>query len=265
MLFAKSLVVQRGDHRLAGSGGGHHQVAGVAPDGALRLQLVQDLLLVGVGSDIHGVHFGVVCVEVFFCLQRPGQPLLLILGVVLKFAGVPVALKGGGDLVNSLRQIPAGDLHIPLQTAGDGGIGKIGGTHIGRGEAGIPIKDIGLGVEPGALGVVADLDLGVGQGPQLLNGLYIGGPHVGGGDDPQLPSVSGELPQLVHQKPQAAPLDEGHQHVDAVGGDDLFFQLCVHLGFMDGPGEQAALGDGGLRPAQVGRGFAHRQPGILLP
>ena len=126
MLFAKSLVVQRGDHRLARAGGGHHQVAGVAPDGALRLQLVQDLLLVGVGRDIHGVHFGVVGVEVFFCPQRPGQPLLLILGVVLKLAGVPVALEGGGDLVDGLRQIPAGHLHIPLQTTGDGGVGQVG-------------------------------------------------------------------------------------------------------------------------------------------
>lgn len=65
VLFAKSLVVQRGDHRLAGTSGGHHQVADVAPDGALRLQLVQDLLLVGVGRDIHGVHFGVVASKYF--------------------------------------------------------------------------------------------------------------------------------------------------------------------------------------------------------
>ena len=74
----------------------------VAPDGALRLQLVQNLLLVGVGCDIHGVHLGVVGVEVFFRLQRPSQPLLLLLGVVFKFRGIPVALEGGGDLVDGL-------------------------------------------------------------------------------------------------------------------------------------------------------------------
>ena len=114
VLLAKPLVVQGGDHRLAGAGGGHHQVAGVATDGALGLQLVQNFLLVGVRRNVHGVHFGVVGVEVFFRLQRPGQPLLLILGVILKLAGVPVALEGGGDLVDGLRQIPAGHLHIPL-------------------------------------------------------------------------------------------------------------------------------------------------------
>ena len=140
--------------------------------------------MVGIGSDVHGVDFGVVGVEVFFCLQGPGQPLFLILGVILKFVGIPVALEGGGDLVDGLRQIPAGDLHIPLQTAGDGGVGQVGGTHIGGGEAGIPVKDIGFGVEPGALGVITDLDFGIGQGPQLLNGLHISCPHVGGGDDP---------------------------------------------------------------------------------
>ena len=86
VLLAKTLVVQRGDHRLTGTSGSHHQVAGIAADSALGLQLVQNFLLVGVGRNVHGVHFVVVGVEVFFCLQRPGQPLLLILGVILKLA-----------------------------------------------------------------------------------------------------------------------------------------------------------------------------------
>ena len=194
MSLTKTLIIQRGNHRLASTCSGYHQVAGVAADGALRLQLVQNFLLIGVGSDIHGVHFDIVGVEVFFRLQRPGQPLLLILGVILKFVGIPVALKGGCDLVDGLRQIPVSDFHIPLQTAGDGDVGQIGGAHVGRSEAGIPVKDIGFGMEPGALGVVADLDFGIGQGPQLLNGLHICGSHVGGGDDPQFPSVLGKLP-----------------------------------------------------------------------
>ena len=75
----------------------------------------------------------------------------------------------------------------------------------------------------------------------------------------------GKLPQLVHQKPKAAPLDKGHQHVNAVGGDDLLFELRVHLGLMDSSGKQAALGDGGLRPSQIGSCIAYRQPWILLP
>lgn len=62
-------------------------------------------------------------------------------------------------------------------------------------------------------------------------------------------TVLGELPQLVHQEPQAAPLNEGYQHIDAVGGDDLLFELRVHLGHINGPGKQDALGDGGLQMA----------------
>ena len=119
-------------------------------------------------------------------------------------------------------------------------------------------------MEAGALSVVADLDFGVGQLAQFLNGFHIGGPHVGGGDNPQLASVLGKLPQLIYQEPQAAPLDEGHQHIDAVGRDDLLFELRVHLGLMDSSGKQAALGDGGFRPAQVGSCLAHCQSWILL-
>ena len=160
-MLTKSLIIQSGDHRFSGTGGCYHQVTSISSDSTLRLQLVQNLLLVGIGSDVHGVDFGVIGIEVFFRLQRPGQPLLLILGVILKLAGIPVALEGGGNLVDGLRQIPAGDLHIPLQAAGDGGVGQVGGAHIGGGEAGIPVKDVGLGMEPGALGVVTDLDSGV--------------------------------------------------------------------------------------------------------
>ena len=54
------------------------------------------------------------------------------------------------------------DLHIPLQPAGDGGVGQVGRSYIGGSKTGVPVKDIGLGMEPGALGVIADLDLGVG-------------------------------------------------------------------------------------------------------
>ena len=67
--------------------------------------------------------------------------------------------------------------------------------------------------------------------------------HVGSGDDAQFAAVLGELPQLVHKQAQAAPLDEGHQHIDAVGGHDFLFQFSVHLRLMHRPGEQRALRD----------------------
>ena len=101
ILLTEALVIQRRDDRLAGAGGRHHQIVRIATDSALCLQLVQNLLLVGIGVDVHGVDVGIVGVEIFFRLQCPCQALFLILCVVFKFAVIPVILKGSGDLVDS--------------------------------------------------------------------------------------------------------------------------------------------------------------------
>ena len=120
-------------------------------------------------------------------------------------------------------------------------------------------------MEPGRLGVVADLDLRIGQLSKLLNGLHICCAHVGGGDDAELAAVLREFPQLVHDESQAAPFDEGHQHVDPVGRDDFLFELCKHLRLMHSPGEKGALCDGGFRALYVRRRFSHCQPRVGLP
>ena len=111
-------------------------------------------------------------------------------------------------------------------------------SHISRREAGFAVKDICLGVEAGRLGVVADLDVRIGQLSKLLNGFYIGSAHVGSGDDAELAAVLRKLPQFIHDEPQTAPFDEGHQHVDPIGRDDLFFELCKHLRLMHSPGKK---------------------------
>ena len=92
-------------------------------------------------------------------------------------------------------------------------------------------------MESGRLGVVADLDVRIGQLSKLLNGLHICCAHVGGGDDAELAAVLRKLPQFIHDEPQAAPFDEGHQHVDPVSRDDLFLELCEHLRLMHCAGE----------------------------
>lgn len=120
-------------------------------------------------------------------------------------------------------------------------------------------------MEPGRLGVVADLDLRIGQLSKLFNGLHICCAHVGGGDDAELAAVLREFPQLVHDESQAAPFDEGHQHVDPVGRDDFLFELCKHLRLMHSPGEKGALCDGGFRALYVRRRFSHCQPRVGLP
>ena len=56
-------------------------------------------------------------------------------------------------------------------------------------------------MEPGRLGVVADLDVRIGQLSKLLNGFYVGSAHVGGGDDAELAAAVRKFPQLVHDEP----------------------------------------------------------------
>jgi len=93
-------------------------------------------------------------------------------------------------------------------------------------------------MEAGCLGVVADLDLRIGHLSKLLNGFHVGSAHVGGGDDAEFTATVRKLPQLVHDEPQAAPLDEGHQHINSVSRDNLFFELRKHLRLMHSPGKK---------------------------
>ena len=200
MLPAEALVIQCRDHSFAGAGGGDYQVAVVTPNGALGIQSVQNFLLVGIGQNIQSIDPAVVGLAVFFGFQGAGQPFPLSFIVIFKLAGVPVAFKGGCDLFDGLRQVLSGHLDVPFQTAGNCRIGQIGGAYIRRSKTGVPVKHIGLCVEPGTLGVVAHLDLRIGQCAQLLDGFHVRSAHIRGGDDAQLTAALRKLPQLVHDE-----------------------------------------------------------------
>ena len=77
------------------------------------------------------------------------------------------------------------------------------------------------------LGVIADLDFCVGQLTELLNRLYIGSTHIGSCDNAQLAAVLRKLPKIIHQQAQAAPLDEGYQHINAVSRGNFFLELGI--------------------------------------
>ena len=93
-------------------------------------------------------------------------------------------------------------------------------------------------MEASCLGVVTNLDLCVWELSEFLNGFYIRCAHVGSGDNTELTAILRKLSQLVHNEPQTAPFDEGHQHVNSVSRDDLLFELCEHLRLMHGSGEK---------------------------
>ena len=94
--------------------------------GAFGFQLVQNFLLVGIRQNIQHVNAAVVGLAVLFGFQGTGKALPLAFVVVFKLAGVPVAFKGGGDLVNGLRQVFLRHFHVPFQPTGNGRIGQVG-------------------------------------------------------------------------------------------------------------------------------------------
>ena len=264
MLPAEALVIQSGDHGFAGAGSCDHQVAVISPNGAFGIQSVQNFLLIGIGQNIQGIDPAVVGLAVFFGFQSTGQPFPLPFIIVLELIGVPIAFKGGCDLFDGLRQVLSGHLDVPFQTAGNCRIGQVGGAYIRRSKTGVPVKYIGLCVQAGTLGVVADLDLCIGQRAQLLNGFYVRCTHIRGGDDAQFTAALRKLPQLVHDEAQAAPLDKRDQHIDAVGGNDLLFQLRVHLRLMDSAGKQGTLRNRGLRAVKVFCAFSCSKAWVVL-
>lgn len=221
-------VIEGGDHGFARAGGGHHQVAPAAMEAALGRQLVEDLLLVGVGADVEEAERGGVQRRVPRRLLAHGP----IKAALLQFAGpvglelalLPVALKGGLELGQDALVVVGGEAHVPLQAVVQGGGGEVGGADVGGGGKGgareaRPMEQPGFGVQAGAAGVVADAHLGA-VSHQPIEGAAVGGAQVDGGEHPQRAAGLGlqELAEGRLEQAQAAELDEGAEQVDPLGG-----------------------------------------------
>ena len=79
ILLAEAFVIQCRDNGLTGTGSCNDQIAIIATNLTLCLQLIQDLLLIGLGHDIHGVDFRIGAVNILLGSQCPGKTFLLIL------------------------------------------------------------------------------------------------------------------------------------------------------------------------------------------
>ena len=115
ILLAETFVIKRGNNSLACTSCGNNKVAIITTHLALCFQLIEDFLLIGIRRNVHRVHFGIVAVEVFFCLQRTCKTFLLLFVIVFKFIGIPVAFKGGCDLINGFRKILFRNLYVPFK------------------------------------------------------------------------------------------------------------------------------------------------------
>lgn len=221
--FAQPLVVEGGDDRLAGAGCGHHEVAGPAVSLTFDVQRPEDLLLVGPRTQLEA---GEVDGDrpARGLLHREGEPVGVTFGVVgLELVRRP-RLEGRGELVEQLRRAVRGQADVPLEAVEQRRARQVRRAHVPGREAGPAVEQPRLRMQPGGLGVVADLDLGAEHG-QLVERPALGGAHVGRGDDAQAAAAPDEVGEGLSEDPEAGPGDERAQQVDGVSAGQLATDL----------------------------------------
>ena len=263
--FHQSAVVEGRHHRLPGPGGGDDEVA---PDPRLTLGLyrLQDLLLEGEGAEVQydggegcsrGTPFltraGSGAGSVLSrsptpfpapvlrrqCGPEPFQTTLRLFPGDRGEVGVgPVGLEGRPELTSEVGELVRGDLGGPLEALVQRHPGDVGRTHVGAPEARAAVKEEGLDVETGPVGVVGDPEFGSGKLGQELLGPGVGGTQVRGGGDAEnrgaglarLPRVRGRVGKAAEGIPEGqdpATLDERHEPVHPVGRQELLLKLTL--------------------------------------
>ena len=221
LVVAQPAVVEGGDHCLAGAGRGNDQVAVAVVDGALDVQRLQHLLLVGVGTDFQpreGERYSVVLATAGRLRERVVETVAIPVRVVaLEGRVVPVGVEGRLELLQQARRGDSGQPNVPLDSLEQGTARQVRRTDVGRVEAGIAPEEPCLGVEAGAQRVVLDLHLGAELADEPIESGALGGTHVGGGDDAEPDASLGEATQLRLENPDAVPFDERAQEVDSIG------------------------------------------------
>jgi len=97
---------------------------------------------------------------------------------------------------------------------------EVRGADVGGREAAFAVEVPRLGVEARGADLVGDLHVGPQVG-QEVDGAALGGADVGGSDDAQGAAAVKVGAQRAFEDPEAVPLDEGAEQVDAIGGGDL--------------------------------------------
>ncbi len=258
-LGGEVLVVERGDDRLAGAGGGHQQVAVPLVHLTFGLERLQHLLLMrpGTHSQARDGQRPGLAVASRGLVEGAVEPLAVGRGVGLERRVVPVAVEGRRELAQQFGCGGRGDPHVPLHPVEHRRTRQVGRADVGRVEAGVAHEPPRLGVQPGALGLVADAHLRPVLVDQPVEGGPLGGAQVGAGDDAQLDATFAQRGQRLLQRPDAVPLDERAEQLDPVGRPQLGRDLAAHRGLAAGVGEQGRLRQRGLG----GREVPGRTPG----
>ena len=253
--LAGAAVVEGGHNCLASPGGGHQQVARAAT-GTFGSQLLQHLLLVGLGLQVEEADRRRRFAAERLAAQRGGQRLAvrwIVRVVALEFTVGPQGFEVGNGpckqrLLPALRQ-----LHRPFQPAGQRCARQVGAAHIGRAETGLAVEQPGLGMQPCAPAVQRHTHLTAGQARQVVQRTCLGGAGVGGRQDaqprgrPALRAQRGHLLQHVLQLAHARHGDEADQDVHLVAGRQLAPDLLQQRRRPLAGGEQPGHGQTDLR------------------
>ena len=179
-------VVERGQQRLAGAGGGDHEVAPAPVKLSFGCEVIQDRLLERVGlqrDEEQRLRLqGPSTPSMGFVVEGPPQARAAVLrgGIErLELAALPQGLEGAGELLQHVQHVHLADLHGPLEAAAERGTGQVGGAHVGGAEPGVAMEQPGLGVKPRTSPVVRDTHLGAGELGHGLDGLGLRGAGVG--------------------------------------------------------------------------------------
>ena len=175
-------IIERADHRFAGAGGGDDEMLR-APGIALVGDAVENFLLEGKRAQIEDRQGGFYVIGAARFAQGIFQLLLIAIQIGGKLAVVPVRFIRGGELLPQVRRLILADFHVPFQPFRQRGVGHVGRANIGGAEAGAAMEDECLGMQAGAVAIIGDANLGIGQRAQKLHRFGIGGAHVAGGDD----------------------------------------------------------------------------------
>ncbi|MFM2089738.1 MAG: hypothetical protein RLZZ127_227 [Planctomycetota bacterium] len=260
--LAEAAVVEGRDHRLAGAGGGHHQVAPM-PTGPRRIKGIEDAHLEIVGPQVVLAyrHLGLAAGSV----EAVGQ-VGAIVGVVgieaPELAVLPQPVEGGREGVQQVGGVMLGRLERPFQAAAQGGDTDIRRADIDGAETGGAVEAPCLGVQPRPPGVVADLQGCGREAGQRLQRLGIRGAHVGRTQHADASAAGRQIEKGIAQLPEAVPLDETDDEIDLVAGGEFGGQLLAQGRFSGTAGQQGRTAQRGLWPRwhRAGRGPDPLQP-----
>lgn len=222
-LVTKAHVVEGRHDRLPGPGRGHQEVA-VVPVLAGDRDLLEEPLLERLGADLDRAERQDAAALVD---ARSLHELVVVEGH--EVACVPVRLEDHRDLRDHRRVARRRDAYVPLEAGLLRGVRQVRRADVRGVEAGPAVEQPRLGVVPLAGRVVGDTDFRA-EAVQFVQRADVGRAGEGRGQDAHLAAGIAVPPQALDERGDAAPGDERHEDVDAVGRPDLGADLVADPG-----------------------------------